>query len=46
MNFPKQASLGSAGGILAGFVLVVLSMWAANQFGWTRALVQGQTPEV
>ena len=22
MNFPKQASLGSAGGILAGFVLV------------------------
>jgi len=44
MNVPKNVSIGSAGGWIAGLVLVLGSVYLLQQWAPTRAILAGQAP--
>ena len=44
MNLPKNVSIGSAGGWVAGLLLVLGSVYLLQQWGPTRSLLAGHVP--
>jgi hypothetical protein len=44
MNLPKNVSIGSGGGWLAGLLLVLGSMYLLQQWETTRSILAGQIP--
>ena len=44
MNLPKNVSIGSAGGWVAGLLLVLGSVYLLQQWAPTRSLLAGQVP--